>query len=472
MKILLCLLLAAGFGAEEEEEAWDPALTDETRSYFFARAMVSMGDLDGDGAGDFLVSSPRETPHEGEPDWDLIYGRKPTADGHPPKYGVVRAISGQKGRVLFAHSEPGGFGETLACMGDVNGDGLNDFAVGLSGSRGLDGYYVCSGEDGSVLFSNVEETGSMWRSCSIASVPDTTGDGVRELVVGGPDRFAFNGEERPPSHVSLVSGSDGRVLMRIDSSRFDADRKGPQTHTIGRQVWGMPDLDGDGKGEFAFSILHGLEFDSPGRVLVVKGSDGEVLHEVYPPRRWGKEGVLSLAMIGDLDQDGLPEWVVGNSAKAFYFYDEEDFGPDGVPESWHQPRGAAGVYSGLSGERTFRLSTDQRTPRFGHALAGGGDFNADGVPDVIVTDYGGDFKGGCYVYSGADGSLIRQHEGEVFWDYGASLIVVDDLDGDDCADYVVGCMNDYPGSGGTGFAIVYSGRTGEVRYFLGGWYRL
>ena len=468
MKILLCLLLAAGLGAEEQEEVWDPALTDETMATFFAYSMVSMGDLDGDGAGDFAVSSPRECPDRTMGGWDRVMSRGKFAGQPLPDFGVVRAISGASGKVIWGHSEPRGFGETLACMGDVNGDGTNDLAIGTSHQS--PGYFVCSGVDGSVIFSKSEYV--LERSWRLASVDDVSGDGVRDLVVGRPGEGVVNLEERPPSRVEIHSGSDGSLLLEIDVEQFIGPGDAPGEHQIGRSVWGLSDLDGDGKGEIAFTLHVGRDWP-PSKVIVASSADGCVLREIEPERDPDGDGP-ALAVVGDLDRDGLLDWVVGSSESYLADYTDEELGPDGLPEEWFSPQGDAVVRSAATCEPLFSLNPEERTPRFGHAVAGGGDFNADGVTDLLVTDYGGGmtFSGSCFVYSGADGSLIRKHEGELSWDYGASLIVVDDLDGDDCADYVVGCMNDYPGSGGTGFAIVYSGRTGEVKYFLGGKYWL
>ena len=467
MKILLCLLLAAGLGVEEEEEVWDPALTDETLCSFFAWAMVSMGDLDGDGAGDFLVSSPRECPGWLVGGWDQVRGEGKFAGQPLPDFGVVRAISGADGRVLYGLSEPGRFGESLACLGDLDEDGKNDFAVGTS--RDLPGYFVFSGADGSLLFSRAGEKGDPGGNCSLAAVGDVSGDGLRDLLIGWPNNTFLHGVERPPSHVEIVSGADGSPLLRIDSSRFEADHAGPGACVIGGRVWGLDDLDGDGKDEFAFTRQVGLEYPYRVSVVVANGDDGSILYEIEPERYSGGDGP-AMAVIGDRDADGLPDWLEGSSASDFNIYEMDDLEPDGLPEEWWQPQGEVVAHSSASGEPLFSLGPEKRSPRFGHALAGGADFDADGVPDVIVTDYGGEvtFKGFCYVYSGADGSLVRKHEGKATWDYGASLIVVDDLDGDDCADYVVGCMRDYPGQNGNGFAMVYSGRTGEMKYFLGG----
>ncbi|RMH31001.1 MAG: hypothetical protein D6692_00910, partial [Planctomycetota bacterium] len=92
-------------------------------------------------------------------------------------------------------------------------------------------------------------------------------------------------------------------------------------------------------------------------------------------------------------------------------------------------------------------------------MDGGGDFNADGVPDIVVgaqrndgdTGDPDDNRGATYVYSGADGSLIARFTGEAsIGDLFGSSVATADVNGDGTRDMIVAG----PGNG-TGAVYVF-----------------
>jgi len=102
----------------------------------FATAALGLGDLDADGIGDYLLSSPRS---------ELTRGR-------------VHAFSGGSGALLYEVTGMnflfyGGVGRRLASLGDANGDGVDDFITNGTGPLSADGGHEArSGVDGSLLY--------------------------------------------------------------------------------------------------------------------------------------------------------------------------------------------------------------------------------------------------------------------------------------------------------------------------------
>ena len=100
-----------------------------------------------------------------------------------------------------------------------------------------------------------------------------------------------------------------------------------------------------------------------------------------------------------------------------------------------------------------------------------GDVKGDGVPDFIVgayrTDPGGKTDAGsAYVYSGANGILLYQKHGESTGDnFGTSVGMAGDVNGDGRADFIVGAFGTDPGGkSGAGSAYIYSGFNGNLLY--------
>jgi hypothetical protein len=80
------------------------------------------------------------------------------------------------------------FGWVSADLGDIDGDGARDFAVGApfnaAGGRSAGRAYVYSGRTGAQLFVGTGESRSLL-GFSVSSAGDVDGDGVNDFIVGG-----------------------------------------------------------------------------------------------------------------------------------------------------------------------------------------------------------------------------------------------------------------------------------------------
>lgn len=131
----------------------------------------------------------------------------------------------------------------------------------------------------------------------------------------------------------------------------------------------------------------------------------------------------------------------------------------------------AGLAHAQSPTEVFTHLGTASNENMGHALAGlGGDVNFDGIDDYLVSALGsagsGAFSGRVDVISGADGTVIRSHDGSAPYDhFGKSVAAVGDMDLDTFPDYAVGA----PGAGPAGGQVtVFSGLTGFVIWSVQG----
>jgi FG-GAP repeat len=125
-----------------------------------------------------------------------------------------------------------------------------------------------------------------------------------------------------------------------------------------------------------------------------------------------------------------------------------------------QRRGRALVYSGADGSVLFAIHGGAERSRFGQAVAGGGDVDGDGTPDFAVgAPMGSGAAGSVTVFSGANGKRLFSVSGEATGDeFGSAAALVGDVDGDGHADLLVGAPKSDAAGSNAGRAYLYSGR--------------
>lgn len=234
----------------------------------FGYAATSLGDLNGDGFGDFAISAP---------------GSAFGAD--TPVAGAVFIYSGQDGSILHTISDSfAGFGFSLADLGDVNGDGIHDLLISSpqydhddNGTVEQSGrVWIFSGSDVNEI-AHIDGVGpSDEFGFSVATIGDLNNDGVNEFAVGAPGAGGA-GE----GQVVVYSGSDASVVYT-----FTGEAAGQR---FGASVIGAGDL-GAANGEAGdgvADILIGAPGsdaapDFAGKVYLFDGAAGTM--------RWSVDG--------------------------------------------------------------------------------------------------------------------------------------------------------------------------------------
>ncbi len=155
--------------------------------------------------------------------------------------------------------------------------------------------------------------------------------------------------------------------------------------------------------------------------------------------------------MGDLDKDGINDLIVTS------------------PFVGPQARGRIYVYSGATGRPVFPPVTGFiAQQQFGEDVDPCGDINGDGVTDIVVgAPTAGSGRG--YIISGANGSLIRSHSGQVLGDqFGFAVAGIGDINGDASPEVVITAWENDAIGQAAGRAYVYSGSTGSLMCTING----
>lgn len=364
------------------------------------------------------------------------------------------------------------FGYTTAALGDVDGDGVADFAVGAHQNENFGarpaptappGYVVIhSGRSGERLHRLTSSGGLSIDGTddhfgfTIASLGDVDADGACDLAVGA---YLFDGDDgleetfdENTGGVFLFSGRAGELLRRQGGALW-GDRYGYVLDTV-------PDQDGDGARDLVVSIEKAesaTTIKNAGSVAIVSSADFEQLVRWDGP---GWEAHLGSAVAGlpDLDGDGRPEVLAG----AFNYAEFE---------AERAGRGAAGILSSR-GEVLLAFEGERAGDHLGAAVAPVGDVDGDGLMDValgaVQSGWASDFTGGGFV------SVRSSSTGRELWRVTSSrqgsqlgwwTAPCSDRDGDGVADLLVGL----PGAitvaeplGRPGRIALLSAATGDV----------
>jgi hypothetical protein len=256
-----------------------------------------------------------------------------------------------------------------------------------------------------------------------AYLGDVDGNGVEDLAVGAPDDSTLG--KLDGALWILLLDRDGKLLRAVEISKgTSALPRIGDFQCFGRAVAPLGDLDRDGVPDVAVGASWGNDAArASGGVWVlfldraggVKRSVELGAQEALRAAGVGAGATIgrSLACVGDVDGDGFPELAMSQVPSS----KDDPFIP------WREGLSVLIASLGKDGEvrwaRAFNERRDGFTPdgypTFGDALAGLGDVNGDGVPDLAVgnpsDNDGGSSRGAVWIVTlAADGSPQRSQK--------------------------------------------------------------
>ncbi len=198
----------------------------------FGWTVDGAGDVNADGYADLLITAPE---YDVDPDGTPLSGDEFFSAGRMYVYSGKDGSSlyTKDGWPYLAGISLHGFGYAAGSAGDANGDGYVDFLVGAiyADNKGPDSGTVqlFSGKDGNLLqFHDGDSIGDRLGS-SVGGIGDVDGDGYDDYLVGAPfdDNTANNA-----GSARVFSGKDGRIFRIFDGDAAE-DRFGSSVDGAG-----------------------------------------------------------------------------------------------------------------------------------------------------------------------------------------------------------------------------------------------
>jgi hypothetical protein len=420
-------------------------------SGYLGAALTGAGDLDGDGFADVVIGEPQyESISSLSSEGRIRFFLGDASDGLSSGY-QAQFESDQASADL---------GAAVTTIGDINGDGFADVAVGApdfdNGQTDEGRVFVFQGSPDGMPASatatlEIDQAGAGF-GAALGGGMDVDGDGYTDLVVGAP---GFDGAAGVDCGGAWLYPGSSSGIVTTPSWSVEGDSADAR---LGAAATLAGDVDGDGYADVLIGAPgHSDGQATEGQVLLYSGAQGgpaTTATWTYESDQAGAELGNAVAGGGDVNADGYADLLVGSE-----YHDNVEFDEGRAFLFLGGPGGPAGTPD-------WTAEPDQHNARFARSLSFAGDMNADGFSDIVVgapwMDDGEYREGWIYVYLGsasgpsaAPDGTAQPDQAEAFM--GWAVAPAGDMDGDGYYDLLVGLPGYQSGQTDEGSFRVYNG---------------
>jgi hypothetical protein len=414
---------------------------------------IAVGDINRDGLGDLAVGLPNfDTGSQNVGRVELYFG-------------AAGGFNATPDAILDGSAAQARFGRAVA-IGDFNGDGFGDLAVGAPQQTTNGGeVHVFYGGPGAFNTTvdrviSIAQAGAFYGDV-VANVGDLNGDGFVDLGVGAPLADVSGALDAGVAYLYLGS------VAGIGSLPVAEFQGGASQQSIGWSIVGAGDVNGDGLGDMAIGARSNFNGVGSFRILFGSSPFNSVIDQTWTGQTTAALCTQAMANAGDVDGDGFSDLLVGCPNE------EASVVSAGIVRLF------LGGSAGLDiVNPTIVGSGPSSGSQFGQSVAGGGDLDGDGFADVVVglpgrSQGGSSGNGGLRWYRGsANGPVAASATNASVPENNARLgssVVMTDLNGDGYSDIIGGA----PGVAGSsadagGMHVVFpnaKGRNGSAQQF-------
>ncbi len=384
----------------------------------------------------------------------------------PQQSGVVDLLT-QSDVPIAGVVDDGELGQALAAAGDFDGDGLADLIAGSDGDGGQGVAWVVLGRPGrgpvdlaaaAPRAVRIDGAGGDGAGSGVAGVGDVDGDGFDDVAVGASSAMPY-GRFRAGS-IYLVRGRPGEggdvdlaapdsVLVRIDGAApddgLDTAARAGDFDGDGREDLLVSSAQIDNNGRTSSGSVYVLSGDAlAGGVIDLAAPGDALLLRIDGAAEFDTLGAEeSTAALGDFNGDGRDDIALGAGGAG----NNDRLSSGSVYVVFGTP--ATGVLDLLAlGPAGLRIDGAAEDDRLGFAVSAAPDLDADGLADLLIGAHDAGAGGAAYLVQGGrpagmldladpDEGVLR-FDGSAEESAGDAVASAGDVNGDGIGDLLVG----------------------------------